>query len=494
VEERAGTAFNAQNLANIAWAFATAGVPAPRLYATIAQQAEERIGIFTAQNLANIAWAFAKADVSAPRLYAAIAQEAEARVSEFKAQELANIVWAFATAGVSAPRLFATIAQQAEARAGAFNAQSLANTAWAFATAGVRAPRLYAAIARQVEEHADTFTAQGLANTVWAFAKAGVNAPRLYAAIAQQAEKRAGTFNVQNLANTAWAFATAGVSAPRLYAAIAQQVEACVHTCRAQELANIAWAFATAGVSAPRLYAAISQQAEERVETFNAQDLANTASALSTSAVLQEPWPSAPPCTRISPLSPERHRVVLSLVEQWLTCGSLSAERTSSEMSAIERALLACDVCMRAERSPADAADRMRVAELRRQARELSSCFDIEQLVTESAMQRELSTRLAAAGWAHADEVPLADGLLIVDMACEKTRVVVEIDGPTHYLRDVSSGEETYNGSTRVKTRLLRLLGWRVIRVGWREWARGPDARELLVQRLLARCRIRTDV
>jgi hypothetical protein len=65
--------FNAQALANTAWAFATAGLRAPELFAALAVHAEQRMGTFNAQNLANTAWAFASAGVRAPGLFAALA-------------------------------------------------------------------------------------------------------------------------------------------------------------------------------------------------------------------------------------------------------------------------------------------------------------------------------------------------------------------------------------------------------------------------------------
>ena len=112
--------------------------------------------------------------------------------------------------------------------------------------------------------------------------------------------------------------------------------------------------------------------------------------------------------------------------------------------------------------------------------------------MTSSRAQLELSSALRAAGWEHELEVPLEGGLLVVDLACARARVVVEFDGATHYVVDASTGEESYDGSTRWKTRVLEVLGWRVFRVGWREWSGHPIAagtrqsREELVAALVA--------
>jgi len=58
------------------------------LFDAIAASAEGRVERFIAQNLANTAWAFATASHRAPRLLDAVAREAARRAEEFKPQEL----------------------------------------------------------------------------------------------------------------------------------------------------------------------------------------------------------------------------------------------------------------------------------------------------------------------------------------------------------------------------------------------------------------------
>ena len=57
--ERRLDQFNAQGLANTAWAFATVGQKDDQLFKALARMAEQRLHEFNAQNLANTAWAFA---------------------------------------------------------------------------------------------------------------------------------------------------------------------------------------------------------------------------------------------------------------------------------------------------------------------------------------------------------------------------------------------------------------------------------------------------
>ena len=49
--------FNAQGLANTAWAFATVGQKDEQLFKSLAKMAERRLDEFNAQGLANTAWA-----------------------------------------------------------------------------------------------------------------------------------------------------------------------------------------------------------------------------------------------------------------------------------------------------------------------------------------------------------------------------------------------------------------------------------------------------
>ena len=57
----------------------------------IGDLAETRPDDFKAQELANVAWSFATADLDAPRLYASLATSATPRLAQFSAQEVANV-------------------------------------------------------------------------------------------------------------------------------------------------------------------------------------------------------------------------------------------------------------------------------------------------------------------------------------------------------------------------------------------------------------------
>ena len=69
------------------------------MFAALAKEAKQRLGEFNAQGLANTAWAFATEGQADAALFEALAMGAKQRLGEFNPQDLANTAWAFATVG-----------------------------------------------------------------------------------------------------------------------------------------------------------------------------------------------------------------------------------------------------------------------------------------------------------------------------------------------------------------------------------------------------------
>lgn len=272
---------------------------------------------------------------------------------------------------------------------------------------------------------------------------------RVWRLLAERAEQRLPTFDAQNLSNTAWAFARANLAArpsatAALFCAIAPAAEARASEFTPQGLANVAWALSLCADVRPFAGAVIALSAR----------------------VLETP-PAAP-------VGAEEG-------------GRLDEQRVAHSVAS---ALLTLSLAL-----PADAPDptAARARELLARARARLEEVAEEQPITSSRSHLELSKALRGAGWAHSCEVKLEGGLLLLDMACEESRTAVEFDGPFHYRRhalsrrgrararaappapsapsELSRAEaESYDGKTRRKDRVLAELGWRVFRVGWREW------------------------
>ena len=72
-------------------------------------------------------------------------------------------------------------------------------------------------------------------------------------------------------------------------------------------------------------------------------------------------------------------------------------------------------------------------------------------------------------GWDHSYEHETAEGFSL-DLAQPESKLAVEVDGPSHYLKDVSSGENVVDDATRFKTRQLRTFGWTVAHISFLDW------------------------
>jgi len=128
-------------------------------------------GTFNAQNVANTLWAYATMGRKpGAGLMRVLEGRAEAVAGTFNAQNVTNTLWAYATMGREpGAGLMRVLEGRAEAIAGSSDAQDVANTLWAYATMGRRpGAGLMRVLEGRAEAIADTFDAQHVANTLWA--------------------------------------------------------------------------------------------------------------------------------------------------------------------------------------------------------------------------------------------------------------------------------------------------------------------------------------
>ena len=173
----------------------------------IAATATRTLQGFEPQNISNVVWSFATAGIPAPDLFRAVAatlvedsRRNTPRWRRMTAQVMANIVWAYATANNDpGPELFEVLGAAAMGCLRTFDPQNLANFAWAYATVERASPQLFGALAQASLHRLDDFVAEGLSSTAWAYAKAGIPAPTLFREIAKRAQAKLGSFNHQAL-------------------------------------------------------------------------------------------------------------------------------------------------------------------------------------------------------------------------------------------------------------------------------------------------------
>ena len=92
VREAVTSRIGVRQLANVAYGAALSGMEVSLwvMFAVLARAVERRLGEFNAQSLANTAWAFATTDRLDALLFVALARAAERCAGEFNAQSLAN--------------------------------------------------------------------------------------------------------------------------------------------------------------------------------------------------------------------------------------------------------------------------------------------------------------------------------------------------------------------------------------------------------------------
>eukprot|EP00899_Mesostigma_viride_P016485 jgi/Mesvir1/24838/Mv22076-RA.1 len=153
--------------------FTNPSVGALGLFAAVEVEVGNRgLREFTAQNISNMAWAFAKAGREASGLFGAVQDEVLGRgLDSFNPQNVSNLVYAFATAGKGTPALYSAVEAWVEVRA--LGRSALANAGAVEQGQGLFERVYVAAEVGMAEWVAEAVVDQDAANTLWALAVAG---------------------------------------------------------------------------------------------------------------------------------------------------------------------------------------------------------------------------------------------------------------------------------------------------------------------------------
>ena len=140
-----------------------------QLFPTLARAAERRVGDFNAQELANTAWAFAKVDRTDVVLIGILAGMANQNIGDimgdFRAQEL-DILWALASVGQFDEQLFAALARLCSRKSHRRRSAALANAVNSCTSEWPTFANAHAVLARPCGLNSLTCCSAALANTV----------------------------------------------------------------------------------------------------------------------------------------------------------------------------------------------------------------------------------------------------------------------------------------------------------------------------------------
>ena len=298
----------AQNVSHVAvllWAFAKLQAHSPRLFAAASTRLLRAPALLPAagpRDVANIAWAYATLGVPDAALLRSIAQHVTlpAVLYSLTPQHAANILWALAHSGVHDRPCFAAVAARVAsdpAFLAAFQPQNVANVAWACARARHRDPQLMQCLAGHALHGpgVDAFSSQGLANVLWAFAALRVPHRTLYAQVdVEGAHVFLGDDAVpQDVAMIVWAYATQRMYREPLLKAVAARVSdpKFLAACNSQDLSMLCWGFARLRMRHKALLDAVAERLTEPgvLEGFQPNHVATIAWAY---AKLDHPHPA----------------------------------------------------------------------------------------------------------------------------------------------------------------------------------------------------------
>ncbi|GIL63357.1 hypothetical protein Vafri_17425 [Volvox africanus] len=368
-----------------------------------------------------------------PQLLPALCESLRPQIGTLDTGSLAVFMWALATLGHVDTDLFTTAADvlAVRLRSGEVLTQYLTHTAWAFTVAGVYNSALYDALAAEAARLCDagpsTATSLALSNVLWALGNAGHYDAELYGnvgravtavAAASTATVVAATppgtdvhDSVNHLALVMLACAYAGHVDPELYNMVSEVLRrAGARALGDNSLANICWALAVV----------------DHADLELLSDLFGDAARRGTAAL------GVRGCTQL---------FHCALWLQDLVPGGSQV-----------------------------------VALLPRDVREVgrANFMELAKDPYVSDFQAYVFTALDSMRLSPSMETKTSDQLFSLDVAVslggdtgEAVRVAVEANGPQHYLRTHPTGLE---GSTLLRSRLLRARGWAPLHVHWRDW------------------------
>ncbi|TVU22375.1 hypothetical protein EJB05_32066 [Eragrostis curvula] len=317
---------------------------------------------------------------------------------------------------------------------------------------------------------------QGVSNIAWALSKIGGDLLYLpeMDRIADVAITKVQDFNAQNVANVAGAFASMRQSAPGLFSALAQRAAQIVQTFKEQELAQFLWGCACLNECPHRLLDALDavfpDSARLQCHVYDATSGGPQSSVEETSAG-EKDGDSA------RSLNFSRDQIgniawsyaVLGQMDRrfflhiWRTLSQFEEQRLSDQYR--EDMMFASQVYL-ANQS------------LKLEYPHLGICLegDLEEKITRagkskrfnqkttSSFQKEVGRLLYSTGHEWIREYAV-DGYT-VDAVLVDEKLAFEIDGPTHFTRNLG----TPLGHTALKRRYITAAGWKLVSLSLQEW------------------------
>ena len=329
------------------------------------------------------------------------------QIKNFKAQEIANTLWSLATLGIKPIDL---LIQEINYKIKDFKAQEIANTLWSFATLNIK-PKIMNLLVQEIIYKIKDFNAQNIANTLWSLATLGIK-PKIMDLLVQEINYKIETFNAQNIANTLWALATLGIK-PQVIDLLTNEIKFKIEKFNAQEIANTLWSFATLNIK-PKIIELLIQEINYKIKDFTVQGITNTLWSFAVLDIFNDTFLQLLKLVNIENM---KELIQIDYIYLYLKFEKLYPIHLNHYM----------------------------ITDSKSSALHLDCAKHLKMLNISFENEKEIN---------H----------IIVDICIEQYKIVIEVNGPSHYI------DHEMIGSTVFKNRLLLKMGWHVLHVPYYIW------------------------
>ncbi|KAK9844941.1 hypothetical protein WJX74_008931 [Apatococcus lobatus] len=440
-----------RQLTNIIWGLASLGetYKTSGMYSLIAKQIQEVQHELKLEETINTLWALAWASADQKSMFhetleffakRAIATE----MADYPARTVSTFIWTFAHLNYRDSRILQVAAGRLAEVCSDMSTQSVANTIWAMGTLGFYHKRALAALSEQVKEHIDKFRGMEISSLLVGLSKLAYIDHELMEvldhACATHPDMKAG--HIQMMVNSLWSFTSLRWYPERSLQRLLDALYKSVSRMKSVELCNTLWACARLGHHpGEAMLSAMDTRIQQLLDENKLVHPSGAPTCIWSLTVLQAV--SLPCYQRLA---------------DWMASQTLDSLQMQG-LHTLSQALLTAK--LESAGSPLAMAPSIQdlVLMLRRKLTSITKM---------SGSHRSMAVILIAMGIWHASEAVVEDGQFSVDIKLlgNAEKVAIEFDGPYHFTVNLQQPM----GSTLLRRRTMRALGWTLISVPFYHW------------------------